>query len=128
MQDSGAGSSGRCHWKVFYPEQLIAAAGSPIHNVIVITKGAVRMKFPKGGEGLHARVKDHIVVASVGKWSAAVQCWAAARTAFRRCVSCADRNDVMQGCQQLSRIVHHTVHADCCCICVVQATRWVCVS
>jgi hypothetical protein len=68
LQDSGAGSSGRCHWKVFYPEQLIAAAGSPIYNVIVITKGAVRMKFPHGGEGLHAREKDHIVVASVGKY------------------------------------------------------------
>jgi hypothetical protein len=58
--------SRRCHWKVFYPEQLIAAAGSPIHDVIVITKGAVRMRFPAGAEGLQAAVKEHTVVASVG--------------------------------------------------------------
>jgi hypothetical protein len=58
--------SRRCHWKVLYPEQLIATAGSPIHDVIVITKGAVRMRFPAGAEGLQASVKEHTVVASVG--------------------------------------------------------------
>lgn len=75
-QESAATGSGRCHWKVFYPEQHIAAAGSPISSVIVITKGAVRMRFPRG---LHARDKDHTVVASVGELcgtaSTARCCW-----------------------------------------------------
>lgn len=78
-------SSSRCHWKVYYPEQLIAKAGSAVSAVIVITKGAVRMRFPPGAEGPKA-VKEHTVVASVGEshplpstpWCTAfcsVACW-----------------------------------------------------
>jgi hypothetical protein len=56
---------------VFYPEQHIAAAGGTIEEVIVITKGAVRMKFPPGGVGQQAGLlgstKEHTVVASVGE-------------------------------------------------------------
>jgi hypothetical protein len=51
---------------VYYPEQLIAKAGSAVSDVIVITKGAVRMCFPPGAEGPQA-VKEHTVVASVGE-------------------------------------------------------------
>lgn len=59
-------SARRCHWKVFYPEQVIAAAGGPIHDIIVITKGAVRMFFPPG-VGANRGIKPHTVVASVGE-------------------------------------------------------------
>lgn len=62
---TGGNSSSRCHWKVYYPEQLIARAGIAVSDVIVITKGAVRMCFPRRAEGPQA-VKEHTVVASVG--------------------------------------------------------------
>ena len=61
-----AGHSRRCQWKVFYSEQVIAAAGSSIQDVIVITKGAMRMNFPAGTGP--QKVKQHTVVASVGGW------------------------------------------------------------
>lgn len=51
---------------MFYPEQVIGAAGDDIRDVIVITKGAVRMRFPPGVQG-HGAVKPHTVVASVGE-------------------------------------------------------------
>lgn len=65
-QDPEKKSAPRCHWRVFYPEQLMASAGSAITDVIVITKGAVRMRFPPAGAG-HGPVKPHTVVASVGE-------------------------------------------------------------
>jgi hypothetical protein len=65
-QDPEKQSAPRCHWRVFYPEQLIASAGGTITDVIVITKGAVRMRFPPAGAG-QGPVKPHTVVASVGE-------------------------------------------------------------
>lgn len=67
VQDGSPANSKKCYWKVFYPEQLIASAGSPITDVIVITKGAVRMSFPPTRDGKPAVVKEHTVVASVGE-------------------------------------------------------------
>ncbi|WIA41790.1 hypothetical protein OEZ86_009122 [Tetradesmus obliquus] len=65
-QDSTIGRfSHGLHWKVYYPEQLIAAHDSRIEHVVIITKGSVRMHFPIV-DGPHARNEEHTVVASVG--------------------------------------------------------------
>uniref|UniRef100_A0A383VZP0 Cyclic nucleotide-binding domain-containing protein n=1 Tax=Tetradesmus obliquus TaxID=3088 RepID=A0A383VZP0_TETOB len=65
-QDSTIGRfSHGLHWKVYYPEQLIAAHDSRIEHVVIITKGSVRMHFPVV-DGPHARNEEHTVVASVG--------------------------------------------------------------
>jgi hypothetical protein len=67
FQDTTAGRFSRgLHWKVYYPEQLIAAHDSRIEHVVIITKGSVRMHFPIV-DGPHARSEEHTVVASVGK-------------------------------------------------------------
>jgi hypothetical protein len=65
-QDPKNKAAPRCHWRVFYPEQLMASAGGAITDVIVVTKGAVRMRFPPTGAG-QGPVKPHTVVASVGE-------------------------------------------------------------
>eukprot|EP00775_Hariotina_reticulata_P012274 gene12274-12411_t len=52
-------------WRVFYPEQLIVSLDTPLTDIIIITKGAVRMRFPVI-DGPHGRLEEHTVVASVG--------------------------------------------------------------
>jgi hypothetical protein len=67
LQDTTAGRFSRgLHWKVYYPEQLIAAHDSRIEHVVIITKGSVLMHFPIV-DGPHARSEEHSVVASVGE-------------------------------------------------------------
>lgn len=59
-------SEERLRWKVYYPGQIIAALGSSLDHVVVISKGSVKMRFPVG-KGPHGRSDEHTVVASVGE-------------------------------------------------------------
>lgn len=54
---------GALTWRVFFPEQVIALAGGQVDDVLVVTKGAVRMLFPGSGDDGGT---PHTVVASVG--------------------------------------------------------------
>lgn len=66
LQGSSAPRSRGLHWKVYYPEQVIAPLDSRIEHVVIVTKGSVRMRFPIV-DGPHARTEEHTVVASVGE-------------------------------------------------------------
>lgn len=56
------------HWRVFYPEKVVARLDTPLNHIVIITKGAIRMRFPVL-DGPHGRLAEHTVVASVGERS-----------------------------------------------------------
>ncbi|KAF8058312.1 NHX8 [Scenedesmus sp. PABB004] len=52
-------------WRVWYLEQAIAGLDAPLDQVVVITKGSVRLRFAPV-DGPHGRQEEHTAVASVG--------------------------------------------------------------